>query len=148
MKRSSVFLIAAIVAVSAIAKEPKHLPPVKQIVLLTDLTADVLDASFLATLEDTAVECKAGTQIPVKYLGHYYPFSVHLVPNFTIQVDQTCYLRFLGKKGYISYDLVNWEKLSAVFDGQPRVTAKVDASAIEVHTVLEEVPEEEECEND
>ena len=88
----------------------KELPEVKVIIPIIDVTIEKSEELFNGRCPDVAILCEEGTKLPVKFLGSYGLFSVKYVPNLTIQVDKTFYLRYVGNKVYVSDDLIHWSK--------------------------------------
>jgi hypothetical protein len=158
MKKSLLFICAATLAMSTALPKSKKLPPqelssdYKQVVQLTDLnpqlTKEVLDGQH----PEIAIECREGTELPIKYLGNFGLASVHFAPNLSIKLEKTAYLRFMrayphkskSLKGYISFDLKKWEKLdSKAVHGTAEVNFGIskDKSCVLLETNL--IPENE-----
>ena len=132
------------VAVSSLAaKEQKILPEVKVIVPLTDLAIDTTKELFDGSHSDVAILCEAGTELPLKFLTSCEMFSIKWIPNLTIKVDKTCYFRAVGKKVYMSYDLINWNRNFPTGNATMKGGISPDKShvLIETRIDLEEVVE-------
>jgi hypothetical protein len=92
-------LIGAIAASCLTANEQK-LPAVKTIIPLTELTPESTDI---------AVYCQEGTELPLKLFAKTKLFSLAWLPNLTIRVEKTCYVRWYHGELYGSFDLENWD---------------------------------------
>jgi hypothetical protein len=117
----SVFLVSTAFPKSKDRLSPKELETeVKQVVLITDLSSQMTKDLFAGLHPNIAVECKEGTELPFKYTGNFGLFSVNFTPNLSIKLEKTSYLRFIrtrpdkpkSLRGYISFDLKSWERLS------------------------------------
>lgn len=139
MKRACCFLIIATTLLfPAFAKE-RSLPPVEKMISLTDLTFEITDELVQGKIPNMAIECKEGAQLPLRFFANYDLFSIGLIPNLTVRIEKTCYFRFIGKKGFISYDLQNWEKGSKLFykNRSPRVKFGIESSQVLIESHLE-----------
>jgi hypothetical protein len=125
----SVFLVSTAFSKSKDRISPKELgTEVKQVVLITDLSSQMTKDLLAGLHPNIAVECKEGTELPFKYAGHFGLFSVKFTPNLSVKLEKTSYLRFIrtrpdnpkSSRGYISFDLKSWEKLSKYDVGNKR----------------------------
>lgn len=119
MKIRGLLILAIVFAISpafAKGKGKRHAieelsTEIKQVMLLTDLTSKISKELLEGRHPQVAVECKEGTHLPLKYLFNMGAFSIKLDPNLSLKVEKACYIRILSnKKGYVSFDLENWEK--------------------------------------
>lgn len=128
MKKTLFLLTCALTITSAHAKT-KIFSDMPRILGLNELTPDKIDEFVHAKDSDVVLECREGTEIPLRYFVTNGIFSLHLDPNLTVKVEKTIYLRVVGKKCYASYDLVNWDKASHVLDNNNvNVNVKVNPS--------------------
>jgi hypothetical protein len=103
-------LIAAILCLSPVFSKEKIFTEPRQIVSLFDLDIEIVKEMSSGSLPDTVIECKAGSVIPLAWIHNSGVFSFASRPNLSIKIEEDCYFRFLGKKLYMSQDLVTWEK--------------------------------------
>jgi hypothetical protein len=84
---------------------------IKKIIPLTDITPEVSMAILSGMHPDVAIECQAGTALPLKYVCKLDFLTVVEEPNLSFKIEKTLYLRIV-KKGrcYVSFDLATWEK--------------------------------------
>lgn len=119
MKRILGLLIATVMMTTAFAKQ---IDEAKEVIPFTGLSPEMTNDVVSGRRPDLAIECQEGTELPFKFLGHFGLFSVQFAPNLTFKIEKTCYLRFIPKRfnrpqstrGYISYDLKSWDKLSSL----------------------------------
>ncbi len=136
MKKIMMFICAATLALSTAFPKSKKQPPqelpaeVKQVVTLTDLSSQLTKELFEGNHPEIAIECKQGTELPLKYIGNYGLFSIHFAPNLSIKLEKNAYLRFMrthpnkvkSLRGYISFDMKKWERLNGkTLGGKPDV---------------------------
>jgi hypothetical protein len=153
MKKTMMFICAATLALSAAFPKNKKHPPqelpaeVKQVVTLTDLSSLLTKELFEGNHPEIAIECKQGTELPLKYIGNYGLFSIHFAPNLSIRLEKTAYLRFMrtnpdkvkSLRGYISFDMKKWEKITGkALGGKPDVNFgfSKDKSSILLETTV------------
>ena len=115
------FAVALLFAATAYAKSDNYvkaadLPPVTSIMPALGLESNAARYLTSGKLPDTALEFQAGSELPVRYLLRHNLLSLSYDPKLTIKVEKTCYLRFVGKKVYMSLDLVEWHKPKEFFD--------------------------------
>lgn len=131
---------AALMVSTIVGKEKKFNDPVEKIIPITELSkADMAQAFFGGGVQNIAVECKEGMELPLKYFGNFGPFSVKFLPNLSIKVEKTCYIRMGGRKAYISYDLENWQSLSRTIEGMPMADIKINEEEIVINTSMQEI---------
>ena len=121
MKMIASFLITTLFFVGTV--QAKQLSEVTSIIEIGELTEDVSKALILGTLPDTALKFPEGASIPLHFLFNYSVAAIAYDPAVSIKVKETCYLRVVGKKAYMSTDLANWKRPNKFFDG------KLDGSA-------------------
>lgn len=135
------FLIAMTLLCSAYAVE--GLPPINHVVPFTSMNIEQATAFAKGETPDLVVICEAGTELPIKYFGNFKLFSISWTPNIVIKIEETFYLRCVGKKTYMSFDLKEWESASKFLDGKmPFPKVEVDRSGISIETNLVDMPED------
>jgi|GEM_PF-2335217 len=135
------FLIAMTLLYSAYAAV--ELPPVHHVVPFTSMNIEQVSTFAQGEAPDLAVICEAGTELPIKFLGNFKLFSISWAPNLIIKIEETFYLRCVGKKTYISFDLKEWESASKFLDGKmPFPKVEVDRSGISIETNLIDMPQD------
>ena len=99
-------LFACLVACVAQAKV-KEFDDRLPIVPLREITTDRMQA-FLVD-QNFIIKFQQGEQIPLQLLMTNPIFSATLNPNLKLAATQTCYLRVVRKKCYVSFDGIHWE---------------------------------------
>ena len=128
-KMIGILLTAILLASPLFAKEKKPFPAIQQVIPLTELSSEQIQELVLGQHPDIAVECSAGTSLPFRFLFNFKFFSASLDPNLTVKVDESFYLRFNGKKVYVSTDLINWSNLSSYIGGPTTTNLKIGDDA-------------------
>jgi len=139
MKKALFTLISMLLLTQGIAKE-KKLPEVTQVISLTELDTELLNELSSGTRPEIAVECEEGTTLPIHFFHSTELFGIGLSPNLTINVQKTCYVRVVKKKGYVSFDLNRWEPASYFFSGKPKVNLEFDREKQSISIKSEMVP--------
>lgn len=139
MKKTA-FILTMMVS-TAFARTGRYPPaelevPVKQVICLTELTPQITKELFKGIHPNVAFKCEEGIALPLKYLGNFGLFSINFSPNLSFKVEKTCYLRFIKKKTFLSFDLKQWEKASSFVGNMANTNAGVspDFSHILVET--------------
>jgi len=144
MKTWIVLCVSVFFVSTAFPKSKDRLPPkaleneVKQVVLITDLSSQMTKELLAGLHPDIAVECREGAELSFKYTGHFGLFSVNYNPNLSIKVEKTAYLRLINIsstkqkiRGYLSFDLKSWEKLSK-FDLRPEFSFEINPAKSQI----------------
>ncbi|HSX10870.1 MAG TPA: hypothetical protein VLF94_04050 [Chlamydiales bacterium] len=121
--------LVAILLLSPIFGKEKNFPEIRQVVALTELDSAFIDEFAVGKYPDIVIECKEGTTLPFSLLYSRGPLSLKWTPNLTVKVDQLYYVRCLGKKAYVSRDLVTWEKANKLMHGKETAKVKIDAQS-------------------
>ncbi len=117
-------------------KSLENLSEINQIILLTDITPAISKELLAGRLPTTAVECRENMSLPVAYFMKAPFFSLECLPNLTVKIQKTCYVRFTEKRrGYLSGDLKSWEKIEPMLSTLYDTT--VGISADKAHLIVE-----------
>lgn len=114
----------------------RNFSKIEKVIQVTDLNSKIAEDFFRGKFPDTALECKKGIKLPIKIFANLNYLSLDFVPNLTVCTEKDCYIRFVGKKGYISYDLINWERAKKILNAMLTTKFRVnqESSQIEVKT--------------
>jgi hypothetical protein len=129
MRKPVQLALVAMLSLSPLCAKEKNFPKITQMVELTAIDPILLNELVLGLHPDVVIECREGTTLPLKFLQNYELFSVKWVPNLTLHVNQHCYFRCVGKKPYMSQDLITWEKASKLLDVTYKVNVTIDAES-------------------
>ena len=99
-----------------------------------DLTPEMARQLSWGKLPNVAIEIKEGSEFPVKLFAKFGFFSLMQNPDFKINVDRTCYFRFVHAgpdkiRSYISFDMNEWKKSKAQPKGN--AIANVDKNGLQ-----------------
>jgi len=136
MRQSVQLTLAAMLLLSPLFAKDKSFPEVSRVVPMTELDAVFIKEVASGAHPDIAIECKEGTTLPIGFLHNWGLFSLKCMPNLTITVEMPCYLRCVGKKAYMSQDLISWEKADRFFSGKCDADVKIDETGVLVETRL------------
>lgn len=118
------------------AAHAKTLPDVTKVVLVSDLTVEMITELTQGMHPDTAVEFKEGSCLPVHFLFRNKLFSVAYDPKITVKMETAGYVRFMKKKAYMSLDLVNWDKPEYFLDADI-LNVNVETNEDKTHVTFE-----------
>jgi hypothetical protein len=127
MKKSVLLTLVAVMLASSLFAKEKSFPAIRKIIDLVELDSTFIDEFVSGMHPHVVVACKEGTALPLRFLHRWPLFSLKYVPNLTLKVEESCYLRCFGKRTYLSLDLITWEKADRVLAGVPSVHMKIDA---------------------
>ena len=116
MKMIVSFLLTALLLAGTV--HAKQLPEVNRIIEIGELTEEVSKVLITGAQPDTALKFPEGASIPLHFLFNYSVAAIAYDPAVSIQVKETCYLRIVGKKAYMSTDLIDWKRPNKFFDGR------------------------------
>ncbi len=124
----------------------KTLPAVDQVIPAMDLTPETIQGLIAGLHPNVAIELKEGTSVPLHFLLNHKFFSMKCDPNLSIKITTPCYLRTVGKKLFLSVDLVGRDSPDSFFRGTlvPNVCVSSDKSHVIIETNFKEFDESEE----
>lgn len=128
-------ILVLMLLLSKTEAKTKTYPQVDKIVSVLDLNSELIQGIVAGMYPNMAIEFKEGSSIPLVFLSNYNIFSVKCDPKLSVNVDTTCYLRTIGKKLYMSVDLVNWKKARTYFKG--RMVPNLQVSPDKSHVLVE-----------
>ena len=131
---------------SAYGGERVNFPLVERVIQVKDLTLEYAEQFVRGAYPGVVLELQKGAEFPVKYLASSEIFSVKFLPQLSLRVEESLFVRFLGRKGYVSHDLEHWEKRRWLGDLAIKTQVAVDpkTSEIAVSSTLEGMEENEE----
>lgn len=138
MKNILTLSLLLLLWISESEAKTKIFPEVEQVVSAIDLTPVEIQGLIEGMPSNIAIEFKEGNAIPLRFLFNYRIFSMKCDPNLSIKIHSTTYLRSIGRKLYMSTDLVNWNKAKDFFQGRwvPNVKISPDRSHVLVESSL------------
>ena len=139
MKQLSKYVCALALITTPLLAQASHkshtLEECSTFVAFEDLTPEMSRQLFWGELPNMAIEVKAGSEFPAAFFVKYGFFSATQNAAFTINVDRTCYFRFINSgtdeiRACISFDLVKWRKSKPQPKGDMILNA--DANTLQV----------------
>jgi hypothetical protein len=111
--RHLLIMVLALSFSALCAKEKKNpileLQPIERVLLLTDVTPDIIKSLMEGRQPNLAIECQENMNIPIAFVFKTKVFSLEYNPDLTLKVQKPCYLRISNKRRcYFSEDLKNW----------------------------------------
>jgi hypothetical protein len=138
MKHTLGMLLASMLIGLPMQAKVKTFYEPREIVPFTQLTFSQIEELAEGKQADLVIEFTPGMPMPIQLLYNFKYFSAKFNPNLTIKVEKPCYFRFMGRKVYMSEDLVTWDKPSRFMKGKIQGTARFDDNQIVINTQLVE----------
>ena len=121
------------------------LPEIAQVMQLSQVEDDFIEAFSKGEYPNLALELQEGTVVPVSFVSNMGLFSIENFPELKIRIQKTCWLRFVGTKGFISFDQNTWEKPDDLFgcygDFKTKVRFNQQTQSVTVESEWEECDE-------
>ena len=139
MKQLSKYICALALITAPLLAQTSHkcheLEEWSEIIPFADLTPEISRQLSWGKLPNVAIEVKAGSEFPAAFFVKCGSFSVSQNASFSINVDRTCYFRFVSEgndkiRAYMSFDLVKWRKSKPQPKGDMILNA--DANTLQV----------------
>jgi len=114
-----------------------------QVILLEDMTQEMLSAFFEGHLPDTVIECAEGASFPLYFsiTGDFFVVTQEVSPQYTIHAQKTFYLRCKEENLLFSLDLRCWKAFEQFFTGSLDVeigSSENEPTSLTVHLEMNE----------
>ncbi len=147
MKQLSKYMCALAFITAPLLAQASHkcheLEEWSDIIPFAELTPEMSRQLSWGKLPNVAIEVKAGSEFPAAFFVKYGSFSATQNASFTINVERTCYFRFVSAgankiKAYMSFDLVKWRKSGAHTKGVTILNADANTLRVVVDTLADD----------